>query len=75
MLRVMVKFPLQVGVETGERKEQDINFGKSRFHNERDGSRSWQGCSCFADKKKKDNKDSSLNADVMPGVATARVRL
>ena len=26
-------------------------------------------------KKKKDNKDSSLNADVMPGVATARVRL
>lgn len=34
----MAKFPLVVGVKTGESKDQDIDFGESQFRNERESA-------------------------------------
>ena len=60
-------------MKTGESKDQDIDFGESQFRNERESAEKVAGMFLLR-RLKKGDKDSSLNADVMPGIATARVR-
>ena len=61
-----------MGVETGESKEQYINFCESL--SQETSKKKLAGMFLLCRLKNKGNKDSSLNADVMPGVTIAGVK-